>query len=36
MDKKDQKDTSKMKELSLEQLQTVSGGARRRSGRSAN
>jgi bacteriocin-like protein len=36
MEKKDQKETNKVKQLSLEQLQTVSGGARRRSGRSAN
>jgi bacteriocin-like protein len=36
MEKKDRKDTSKMKQLSLEQLQTVSGGRRRRVGRSAN
>jgi hypothetical protein len=36
MEKQDQKDTNKVKQLSLEQLQTVSGGRRRRVGRSAN
>jgi hypothetical protein len=35
MKKKDEKD-SKLKVVTLEQLQLVAGGARRRSGRSAN
>ena len=35
MKKTEQKD-SKLKEITLEQLQQVAGGARRRTGRSAN